>query len=637
MGTLQLPNGFVDLSTAYNSQPNTLVSVIGVVVDIRPPKLTMTREHMMTISILDHRLRDSAIGSNGLTVRFFRKDENSLPTVQSIGDVILLRGIPIKSFSGSPIAVSSIPIPMVVFPAASIPEPAFVIAYQDRNRIEALGKPFDVEKITLQEQKYAIDLHHDLSTKIRNVADSAQERAANKREAEASSAAIRPRKKARPSVFGTKFRYIKEVGNMEWANVCGEVVKSFPSSWGYDLYISDYTENQMVWNYPDPLEEAADKERDGDEFNYTSRGETKFPGPYGWLTLKVNVKYPHAQALNEISVGDYVLLKNVKFRIQKEGSKLEGDMWPDNIEPEKINVEKLQVSKLHEHHPRWVEVQELIERREKYWSNRAQKTATERPPEQNKPTSNRGRKKQAQKARKEEKKANQQLERQREQAIVHSKPPPTIPPPKGKGKSDTNPHIRCAHQEIPIETLPKILDAWNTRHTTKTPTGETYIIPFINAKYRASVRVIDYEPKNIQDFAYLSAPEDQSQSEFSNELSWSNASRKWEWFFSLLLEGQKEKVWVHVDHENAQHLFGNDMADPTDLRNDSRLVAKVKEKMCILWGNLEEKAAGEELSNRPFECCLTEYGVKLDDDDPETETSLFGYKKMFRLWGTRIL
>lgn len=100
---------------------------------------------------------------------------------------------------------------------------------------------------------------------------------------------------------------------------------------------------------------------------------------------------------------------------------------------------------------------------------------------------------------------------------------------------------------------------------------------------------------------------------------------------------------MNVSHMEAQHLLGNAVDDPADLRENTPLLNQLREKMYILWGDLEERkrsededgvdeqslakrakldgeqqqqqreqeAAGQQPlpANLPFNCCLQEYGV----------------------------
>lgn len=77
-----------------------------------------------------------------------------------------------------------------------------------------------------------------------------------------------------------------------------------------------------------------------------------------------------------------------------------------------------------------------------------------------------------------------------------------------------------------------------------------------------------------------------------------------------------------------------------DLRRHPKDLDVLREKLCVLWGDLEEKKkeGGEDEdgdfipSNRPFECYVKEYGVPVD----RTTESAAGYERRFGLWGTRI-
>jgi hypothetical protein len=73
----------------------------------------------------------------------------------------------------------------------------------------------------------------------------------------------------------------------------------------------------------------------------------------------------------------------------------------------------------------------------------------------------------------------------------------------------------------------------------------------------------------------------------------------------------------------------------------------LRERLFILWGNLEEIQNGDgndeqkmkqELSNLPFECCVMEYGVEMDEDDPERGIGPIGaWKRFYGLFGATIL
>lgn len=637
------PNGFLDLSAAYNATQNEFVSIIGVVVDLMTPTLTRSGEHMLSFKLLDERLRDSVYGSQGLLVRFFKKDLQSLPRVSQRGDVVLLRNIKVTSFNGQPIALSNYQTSTLVFPAASIPEPSYQISFQDKRRIECLGVPMDKGKLSLEEQRYVIELKQELSSTVESLpalrlpVAPAYPPVPAKRHGE--TLASTDSKKQRQSSFGLKFRQVSEIRHLEFADICGQVVKKFPTHFGTcELYVTDYTQNKDMFYYAPP-EMESESERDGDQFGYSGPPKRSWPGPWGWLVLKVNLKDPHAYYANsQVNEGDLVLLRNVKMKMRNEGAKLEGDMWPDDLNPEKVKVVKIRAG-FNSDTP---ELMELSERKNRYWAAR-ESNAKQREAQQQKIThTERKKRKKQRKAEKEATAAAPRCDNVRDVEDLKSK---QIGTTSGQTKADINPHVRCGHEEVPISSIRHILDSENERHTNATPDGMIYVMPFVDAKLRARVRVVDFEPKQLENFALPESVPDGDTSDASMIIDY-DSSAKYEWSFSLLLEDASKtkssddaenSIWVNLGHEEAQYLFGNNVKDPTNLRHDHQLLIKLKEQLCILWGNLEEKAADDPISNRPFECCLMEYGIEMEDDDPEKVSTPFGFKRSYRMFGVTIL
>jgi protection-of-telomeres protein 1 len=62
-----------------------------------------------------------------------------------------------------------------------------------------------------------------------------------------------------------------------------------------------------------------------------------------------------------------------------------------------------------------------------------------------------------------------------------------------------------------------------------------------------------------------------------------------------------------------------------------QLIDELREKLFILWGNVKElkdegKLGPADVTNRPFECCIMEYGVEQDDN----------WIRMHRMFGTTV-
>jgi protection-of-telomeres protein 1 len=110
----------------------------------------------------------------------------------------------------------------------------------------------------------------------------------------------------------------------------------------------------------------------------------------------------------------------------------------------------------------------------------------------------------------------------------------------------------------------------------------------------------------------------------------------------------------------AQHLLGNEVNDPADLREDTILLNQLREKMYILWGDLEERKRSEDEggdgnvtaakrarlddeqqdeeqpqpSNLPFNCCLQEYGVLRESGRTE---EVADWERQYMMFGVTII
>jgi protection-of-telomeres protein 1 len=208
---------------------------------------------------------------------------------------------------------------------------------------------------------------------------------------------------------------------------------------------------------------------------------------------------------------------------------------------------------------------------------------------------------------------------------------------------------------VPIVPIEKILLA--ETHKNNAPGGVVYQLPFQNVNYHTQVRVVDFFPHSIEDFAVRNntAPL------FSNEDGTADPEYGWEWRFCLLVEGVEPKASKQEPRQVMKlYVCGQDgdcLLDgvAVDLRNNRRRLHETKEKLFLLWGNLEEqkskaRASGLQswgsVSSRPFECCIKEYGVRCTHlEDPNamdvdgevcSEPGCFGWERRFAMFGTTI-
>lgn len=194
--------------------------------------------------------------------------------------------------------------------------------------------------------------------------------------------------------------------------------------------------------------------------------------------------------------------------------------------------------------------------------------------------------------------------------------------------------------------------------------GTERTLQFVNMKCRAKVRVVDYYPHNIANFAHcLDRPDYNDMSSQYNQdetMDIDDSSMfplRWEWAFYLLVEDARPtpgmepvRIPLLVTGQDAVYLLGEDPTEyvflfslPLTSHSDSlcslgynqQILDVVKRKLFKLWGDLAEKKEDEEawthetgtkVANRPFECCIMEYGV------PEGD----GYRRMHKMFQTTI-
>lgn len=93
----------------------------------------------------------------------------------------------------------------------------------------------------------------------------------------------------------------------------------------------------------------------------------------------------------------------------------------------------------------------------------------------------------------------------------------------------------------------------------------------------------------------------------------------------------------------------------SSLRANDQALATLREKLFLLWGDLEERRSTgkdiQDLNTPRFECCLQEYGIRsqqrrkgpaeqsegdADSEDSDIEREL-GWERRWRMFGTTIV
>ena len=280
---------------------------MGVVTDVLPPRRTRGTDWMFTFSIADS---TSGYG-DGQKIRFFKPKENDCPQIQGTGDVILLRSIRFKEWSGMTIGMSNYATTWTVFPSNAIPE-SVPSTHTSLRRIKETRAPNPASA----EMLYAISL---CNSKDRGSFEPVP-RPSNEISSVASNGSLISQPGRRD-----KFSLLKDISIDTYYDLVGQVVKLYPNMSRVELSITDYTQNSLFYNYEWGREGEDGETRDGDTYGYASRNTPrKWPGPYGKRTLLVALWSPHSYyAHNNVKEGDFVHLRNVHIKFSKDG-KIEG-------------------------------------------------------------------------------------------------------------------------------------------------------------------------------------------------------------------------------------------------------------------------------------------------------------------------
>ncbi|KAM3512831.1 hypothetical protein MY11210_003536 [Beauveria gryllotalpidicola] len=639
----------------------SLVNAIGVVVDFRAPIQTRREDFKAQIRFYDESTQDDDLKS--LTLNLFGNPKD-MP-VPSCGDVVIILGAKVQSYQSEYSLMTNWRTDIYVFAASSIPKPP-----QDaQDALQPLVKKAS-KVLTKTDFAHVSAFYHRLDKKrVPTAAEyhSNMEMSVN---------------------TNKKFSLLKDVASDRFVNVIAEVVKKpYDSGDRFSLWISDYTEHPNFFNFAIPCLEP---HAPSNPYNYGVGSNTPdgdWSGPYGKHSMQITCWQPHADAIraNDISVGSWVSIRNLQIKFGRNNSNLEGFLRGDKLYPNRIYIAVLDPhedgdsmdSRLKETIRRRRNY-ELVKKKQLKSLNDAAKAGQKRRAALQDDSEPRKKNSRARRAEKRQAAGNAAVLKPNSENDQLPTPEPVVP------KIKFNPTIKCENEKQPLSTVPELLEQiyFETligNDAAKLP------LPFINANYRASVRVKDYLPHRLEDFAYPklkgdiydalsdSQPESSDDDEAYNIDSFVSSEKiaGWEWRFYLLLEDvrdsetePRDKVWVTVDNHAAQCLLN---MNACDLRNSKRTLSTLREKLFHLWGDLEERKTqtllriekaekqarankppadsdDEEASvavvptNLPFTCCIKQYGVKLREADEAKADAGEGkrWQRMYGLFGTQI-
>lgn len=695
----ELPNGLVSVSQASAATPNNFHNIMGVVTDVLPVAQSRGTDKTVKFELVDES------SPYGLQVRYFSKTEKQLPKIGGTGDVVMLHGVKVTQFNGMPTGLSHFSTKWVVFPLDSIPEKApkeaLALKYRSSDVSPRPTPAHFLHAITLCNSRERSSYTRLVPPDATNVDD--------------------------PATFVTKipsipsrekFSLVQDVQESGFYDLACQVIKTYDSGEGvFDLYVTDYTSHSSLYDYGAVGSTVDTTGRDGDEYGYLSRRRSKndrnWPGPLGQMTLLVSLHLPHSTAAKaEVKEGHMVFLSNVRIRQSRNSSgRLEGVLHTDKRFLDRICIRVLRNNEDGR-------VQEVLKRKRRYEKANKKEISELMSTKKGKGkrtlhTSRRvldkasgggaGAGESSNKSRKRD-------SEEREDGTSGSNSAAIIKAAMATKSRELNKYVSC--QKPAVRPLP-LADILNGHHERTSPKGVSHILPFQNIRCRARVRVVDFFPPDLADFAvrereseYELLSDSESEADIpesgsstgvsSDEGEASSSNRpavKWVWRFCLLLEdghtaagnagnGDQSRIKVIVADADAEFLL---RMTAEDLRKNTEALAKLRERLFVLWGDLEErkltatretaaaaaskpshsKGANTDSSNtttsggkkapskgatgKVFECCLKEYGVPVrrsttqrnrtgsadSGDDDDDDNNVF-WERRYRMFGVTI-
>ncbi|KAK4943118.1 hypothetical protein LTR10_017317 [Elasticomyces elasticus] len=656
MDPAPIPPNFISLNEAVSKVGTgpafKCYNVIGVCVDyLEPTKSSRGRgDHMITFTLHDPWWM---LQGQGMKFRFFNANEHRLPAIHDQGDIVILRNVKTMNNNGQLVGVSNYDTNWVVLPYAEL---------------DALHTSADIETKALWQGKsdlaYAKNyvqtpLPNDAVLKyVKYIAEhedpSRWSRLAGTTRIQLEN--IIRSSGGQPPPREKKFRLVEQLSlpsytQRIWVEMLAEVRKIYTSDSRMEMEVTDYTSHFDLYDHQYDNGQSG---RDGDEFGYLDYTNTSksWPGPWGKMALSVVLWEPHcSEAKKSVNEGTFVYLRNLEIRRDKNGLKLEGHCRTDTFNSTSINFEVRKPKEDDE------ELKALLLRKRNYEAQakaenkhffRHPQDANKRKVKEVEEVDDTHRSKKA-KGRNRRKKENKTAAAAQQVGSAKGTEDKALKP---------NVNVRCNNFDVPIKPIIDILDGDILER--KTPKGNPYRLPFQNCKYKSNVRVVDFFPDNIEDFAVprvtseydvLGDSVDDHEDDIWIDLTQKNAENvQWEWRFFLLVEdarlppnpgGRPTQMELLVADTDGDFLLKMDACDLRDKKN-ATVLAQVKEKLFHLWGDLqerkEESATVEALeakpSARPFECLIKEYGVPVRKPDQSKDSC--SYDRMFRLCWTTI-
>ncbi|KAI0896036.1 hypothetical protein F4806DRAFT_466041 [Annulohypoxylon nitens] len=652
---VQLPPGYVTIQDILDGSISAgkFVSVIGLVKDRRSPRETNGADWKSAITIYDKSTQDEP--EKGLSINIFRP-RNEIPEPDAT-DVLVIISAKVQSYRGEMSLISHHSTVIHVYSANQIPKPP----KSAKQALEAPLRPKDRPPKD-SEHEYVSWLYHSIAKDA--IPDT-----------EVFNSQV-----IQSGHYKDKFQTLSDVSDSQFCDTIVNVVRDpFDQMGVTTLWVSDYTENEAFFKFTWDGEGMSEG-RDGDPYGYTTKNPTpsKWAGPYGKRSMQVTCFGIDAEFANkEVKAGDWVFLRNLHIKYGHNNMNLEGFMREDRT----AFYSGLKIDILQADDPDTIDgrLKEAIKRKRDYEKLKKQQLKSYTA-------------KDANTKRKTGDQAEGHIPAKKRRALERAQKDKEIDDKEREKEArlGLNELIKCENTDQPISAVSSIIEPIPYK-TTVEGQEVALTLPFTCAKYRANVRAVDYRPSILADFStwrksleydVLSdhSGDSDSESDEDGTLNRYTGRKIWEWRFSLLLEdadpkrkGENDRFWVVVDNTEAQLLLG---LDASDLRANPFELDKVREKLFQLWGNLQERKEDEmerqamnkkrvathqpppsspprppssrhvettnnfeaAISNKPFSCCIRQYGITFREKDPKKADAGDGkrWQRMFALFGTKI-
>lgn len=666
-GSRQLPSGYTSIQDILAQEtPATrvgcLINVIGLVKDFQVPIPTNKKDYKSAITIFDKSMEHSL---GDITINIFRpREKMPEPTA---GDVLVTRMAKIQSYRDNISLLSNTSTSFHIYTGSDIPRPP---------QSAKVALRYSDSKIGEKEHEYASWLYHQTSKDSVPDAYTFQQRADQSAHTKA------------------KFCKLEDVVENKFCDVIVNVVKApFDYADKTTLWVSDYTEHdsfhKFIWDGGNAI-----AGRDGDPYGYLD-SRSNWAGPYGKRSIQVTCFGYHASLVKEkVQLGDWIRLRNLRIKLGSNHLNLEGVLHEDpDYHRQQFDILKWDEGgscdpRLKEAIRRKKEYEKLRKAQRKEYAEdeggagpgtKRKASNSEEPRITSKTRRKEKREAAFQKVAEQDKRAEERLGLN-DLIKCESQQQPITPVPS---IIEPVPWKTTVEGEETTLTLPFACAMYR---------ANVRVVNFRPAKLeKFAVWRQSTESDVLSDWS--SGSDSDSDDDLHGTLGRYEGVKIWEWRFALLLEdanpkpkGPKDRFWAVVDNIEAQLLTG---LDACDLRASPDTLDTLRERMFTLWGNLEEikrqeqqrltanrrrvatkqpppsspagnddgdgngddehrprgpdgaentgqKAA--ELSNKPFACCIRQYGARVEEPDPNRADAGEGYRwvRMFGLFGTKI-